>query len=114
MFKIVTARQVVNAIRHSNLPRTKGGYVQYANGQPIAGCAYGQAALALGVNPKELDTAFEKFLMKIVGIVNYYEPHITHLSDNTALSFPEIAYRVESWLTDLNIDLDRSRIQVGA
>ena len=113
---VFTARQIVDAMRAGGYPKlTNGEYIQRGNwGEVKAACVYGQTALRLGVNPKTLDDAFEAFLMKIVGIVNYYEPHAKYLNDHTDLSVPQIADLVKLWLTDLNVDLDRSRIQVGA
>jgi len=96
MSRDITVREFIEAMR-------KNGYTQARNGEYInyeyvgdlkvisSACAYGQAALNLGVDPAQLHvTHFQGF------------PNIVALNDREGLSIEEIADRIAEWATEYN------------
>jgi hypothetical protein len=87
-YKIIKLREVVDAIRKDGLPKHKGSFFHWGPGdRVISGCALGQAALNLDVDPEALWTALPRT----------FRGRVVNLNDQTDLTLPQIADKMEEF-----------------
>jgi hypothetical protein len=90
--KKITVDDLIDAIEQNGLPKTKNQYFsrQYGtSGKITGGCAFGQAALNLGVRPISLDT-------QTAILSGELRDMIIELNDLTTQSLPEIAQKIRA------------------
>jgi len=104
-FTEITFRDFIEAMRKNGYQKTIGTYVRYDGwGKVYSACAYGQAALNLGVDPAELNEAISRGFMD--GRKDGF-PDILSLNDNLNVSVPNIAERLQEWADENEGSLDK-------
>jgi hypothetical protein len=120
MSKKFTFRALLKAIRQNGYTKTKHQFYEWDFGDGtekkklVAACAFGQAALNLGVNVDTLcDSYYDAVNNGSDGVIEKTDGDIVYLNDDEDLPMVKIANRVEAWLTNNGYNLDTPFLEVG-
>lgn len=92
----ITFKDLAEALKKNGFEQLYGQYIRFDfDSKVIAGCAYGQAGVNLGVSPQELNNLVDEYCYNRQS--SEFSIDIINLNDEKHVEVSEIGEKVEAW-----------------